>query len=117
MSFTYNNANYHSAGVATASIAIATAYNKDPYSDFIEISHENMDAISEYFKDHAVYKYCTDLIMDGQLKFKGKPVIAYIGKPVRSNKTSRGSMTHDEIKKTINKVYGASKYTREAANV
>ena len=53
MSFTYNNANYHPAGIATASIAIATAYNKDPDADFIETSHENMDAISEYFKDHA----------------------------------------------------------------
>ena len=118
MSFTYNNANYHPAGIATASIAIVTAYNKDPDADFIETSHENMDAISEYFKDHAVYKYCTDLVMDGQLKFKGKPVIAYIGKPVDS-KTNRGSMTHDEIKKMINKLYGygASKYTREAANV
>ena len=118
MSFTYNNANYHPAGIATASIAIATSYNKDPDADFIETSHENMDAISEYFKDHAVCKYCTDLIMDGQLKFKGKPVIAYIGNPVDS-KTTRGSMTHDEIKKIINKLYGygASKYTKEAANV
>ena len=110
MSFTYNNANYHPAG-------IATAYNKDPDVDFIETSHENMDAIIEYFKDHAVYKYCTDLIMDGQLKFKGKPVIAYIGQTVGSNKGTKGSTTHDEIKKMINKVYGASKYTKETANV
>ena len=117
MSFTYNNANYHPAGIATASIAIVTAYNKDPDVDFIETSHENMDAIIEYFKDHAVYKYCTYLTMDGQLKFKGKPVIAYIGRPIGSNKGSKGSATHDEIKKMINKVYGASKYTRETANV
>ena len=117
MSFTYNNANYHPAGIATASIAIATAYNKDPDADFIETSHENMDAIIEYFKAHAVYKYNTDLTMDGQLKFKGKPVIAYIGQPAGSSKTTRGSMTHDEIKKMINKVYGATKYTREAMNV
>ena len=118
MSFTYNNENYHPASIAAASIAIATVYNKDPDVDFIETSHENMDAISEYFKDHAVYKYCTDLTMDGQLKFKGKPVIAYIGRPIDS-KTTKGSMTHDEIKKMINKLYGygASKYTREAANV
>ena len=118
MSFTYNNANYHPAGIATASIAIATAYNKDPDADFIETSHENMDTIVEYFKDHAVYKYNTDLTMDGQLKFKGKPVIAYIRQPV-DIKTTKGSMTHDEIKKAINKLYGygASKYTREAANV
>lgn len=117
MNFTYNNANYHPAGIATASIAIATAYNKDPDADFIETSHENMDAIVEYFKDHAVYKYNTDLTMDGQLKFKGKPVIAYIRQPAGSSKTTRGSMTHDEIKKMINKVYGATKYTREAMNV
>lgn len=116
MSFTYNNANYHPAGIASATIAIATIYNKDPDADFIEISHENMDAIAEYFKDHAVYKYCTDLTMDGQLKFKGKPVIAYIGQPVY-RKTTKGSMTHDEIKKMINKAYGATKYTREAMNV
>ena len=119
MSFTYNNANYHPAAIATASIAIATVYSKDPNADFIETSHENMDAISEYFKDHAVYKYCTDLIMDGQLKFKGKPVIAYIGRPIGSNKGTKGSTSHDEIKKIINKLYGygASKYTREAENV
>ena len=105
-------------GIATASISVAIAYNKDPHAEFIAIDHSYMDAIIEYFKDHAVCKYCTDLIMDGQLKFKGKPVIAYIGKPVDS-KTTRGSMTHDEIKKMINKVYGygASKYTKEAANV
>lgn len=103
MSFIYNNANNHPAGIATASIAIAITYNKDPDADFIETSHENMDSISEYFKDHAVYKYCTDLTMDGQLKFKGKPVIAYIGRHIRSNK---GSTSHDEIKNMINKLYG-----------
>ena len=111
MNTSYNTPNR----IATASIAIATVYNKDPDAEFIETSHENMDAISEYFKDHAVYKYCTDLIMDGQLKFKGKPVIAYIGKPV-DNKTTRGSMTHDEIKKMINKVYGYW-FRKEDANV
>ena len=110
MSVTYNNANYRPAGIATASIAIATSYNKDPDADFIETSHENMDSISEYFKDHAVYKYCTDLTMDGQLKFKGKPVIAYIG----SNKGTKGSTTSDEIKKMINKLYG---FRKEYANV
>lgn len=92
MNYTYNNANYHSAG-------IATAYNKDPDADFIETSHENMDAISEYFKDHAFYKYNTDLTMDGQLKFKGKPVIAYIGQPVKASKMS------DSVKEMINKFY------------
>ena len=109
MSFTYNNANYHPAGIATASIAIATAYNKDPDADFIETSHENMDAISEYFKDHAFYKYNTYLTMDGQLKFKGKPVIAYIGEPVKASKMS------DSVKQMLNSIYGANKFTREAA--
>ena len=114
MNTSYNTPN----GIATASISVAISYHKDPYAEFIAIDHSDMDAIVEYFKDHAVYKYCTDLAMDGQLKFKGKPVIAYIGKPVDS-KTTKGSMTHDEIKKMINKLYGygASKYTREATNV
>lgn len=116
MSFTYNNANYHPAGIATASIAIVTVYNKDPDADFIETSHKNMDAISEYFKDHAVYKYCTDLIMDGQLKFKGKPVIAYIGRPIGSNKGTKGSTTSDEIHRMINKLYGYG-FRKEAADV
>ena len=116
MSFTYNNANYHPASIATASIAIATIYNKDPDAEFIAIENSQMDAIVEYFKDHEVYQYCTDLTMDGQLKFKGKPVIACIGKPVDS-KTTKRSMTAEEIiKKEINKVYGAVKYAREAAD-
>lgn len=101
--------------IATASIAVATAYNKNPDADFIEVEHEHIDAIAEYFKDHAVYKYCTDLTMDGQLKFKGKPVIAYIGQPVDS-KTTKGSMTVGDIKRALNKVYGARKYAREATN-
>ena len=105
--------------IASASIAVATEYNKNPDADFVAISHDHMDSIVEYFKDHAFYKYCTDLTMDGQLKFKGKPVIAYIGRPIGSNKGAKGSATHDEIKKMINKLYGygASKYTREAADV
>lgn len=109
MSYTYNNANYHSAGIATASIAIATAYNKDPDADFIETSHENMDAISEYFKDHAFYKYNTDLTMDGQLKFKGQPI--------GSNKSDIGSMTAEEMKRMLNKVYGATKYNQGGYSV
>ena len=102
--------------IATASIAVATAYNNNPDADFIEVEHEHIDAIVEYFKDHAFYKYNTDLTMDGQLKFKGKPVIAYIGRPVDS-KTSRVYMTVGNIKQVLNKVYGAGKYAREAANV
>ena len=102
--------------IATASIAVATAYNKNPDADFIEVEHEHIDAIVEYFKDHAFYKYNTDLTMDGQLKFKGKPVIAYIGRHVDS-KTDKVSMTAEDIKRVLNKVYGARKYAREAANV
>lgn len=93
--------------IATASMAVATAYNKNPDADFIVIENEHMNSIVEYFKDHEFYKYNTDLTMDGQLKFKGKPVIAYIEQPVRSNKGTRGGMTAEEIKKEINKVYGA----------
>ena len=103
--------------IATASIAVATAYNKNPDADFIEVEHEHIDVIVEYFKDHAFYKYNTDLTMDGQLKFKGKPVIAYIGKPVYSNKGTRWSMTVGDIKQVLNKIYGAGKYAREATNV
>ena len=116
MSKTNYYTNYHPAGIATASIALATAYNKNPDADFIEVEHEHIDAIVEYFKDHAFYKYNTDLTMDGQLKFKGKPVIAYIGQPVDS-KTSRVSMTVKDIKQVLNKIYGAGKYAREATNV
>ena len=117
MNYTYNNAQYHPIGIATASIEIATAYNKDPDADFIETSHENMDAISKYFKDHAFYKYNTDLTMDGQLKFKGKPVIAYIGQPIVSNKSDIGSMTAEEMKRMLNKVYGATKYAQGGYSV
>ena len=92
--------------IGSASIAVATEYNKNPDADFVAISH-----------DHAFYKHNTDLTMDGQLKFKGKPVIAYIGQPVGSNKGARSFMTAEDIKRALNKVYGASKYTREAANV
>ena len=102
--------------IATASIAVATAYNKNPDADFIEVEHEHIDAIIEYFKDHALYKYNTDLTMDGQLKFKGKPVIAYIGRPVDS-KTTKVSMTVGDIKRALNKVYGAGMFHKEATNV
>lgn len=98
--------------IGSASIAVATEYNKNPDADFVAISHEHMDYIVEYFKDHAFYKYNTDLTMDGQLKFKGKPVIAYIGQPIGSNKGNKGnkgdigSMTAEEMKRMLNKVYG-----------
>ena len=103
--------------IATASIAVSTAYNKNPDADFVAIEHEHMDAIVEYFKGHAFYKYNTDLTMDGQLKFKGKPVIAYIGQPVDS-KTTKGSMTVGDIKRVLNKIYGAGMRAKakEAAN-
>lgn len=112
MNTSYNAPN----GIATASISVSIAYNKDPDAEFIAIDHSDMDAIVEYFKDHAVYKYCTDLIMDGQLKFKGKPVIAYIGRPIGSNKGAKGSTTSDEIQRMINKLYGYG-FRKEDANV
>lgn len=97
--------------IATASLAVAEAYNKNPDADTVVIEHEHMDAIVEYFKDHAFYKYNTYLTMDGQLKFKGKPVIAYIGEPVKASKMS------DSVKQMLNSIYGANKFTREAAGV
>lgn len=97
--------------IATASLAVAEAYNKNPDADAVVIEHEHMDAIVEYFKDHAFYKYNTYLTMDGQLKFKGKPVIAYIGQPVKASKMS------DSVKQMLNSIYGANKFTREAAGV
>ena len=103
--------------IASASIAVETEYNKNPGADFVAISHDHMDSIVEYFKDHAFYKYNTDLTMDGQLKFKGKPVIAYIGKPVDSNKGTRWSMTVGDIKQVLNKIYGAGMFHKEATNV
>ena len=103
--------------IASASIAVATEYNKNPDADAVVIKHEHMDAIVEYFKDHAFYKYNTYLTMDGQLKFKGKPVIAYIDQPVGSNKSDIGSMTAEEMKKMLNKVYGAGMFHEEATGV
>ena len=97
--------------IATASLAVAEAYNKNPDADAVVIEHEHMDAIVEYFKDHAFYKYNTYLTMDWQLKFKGKPVIAYIGEPVKASKMS------DSVKQMLNSIYGANKFTREAAGV
>lgn len=94
--------------IGAASIAVSTEYNKNPDAEFVAIEHEHMDAIVEYFKDHAFYKYNTDLTMDGQLKYKGKPVIAYIGQPAGNNKTSRGGMTSEEIKQALNKVWSKS---------
>lgn len=103
--------------IAIASVNVATAYNKNPDADFVEIEHEDMDAIAEYFRDHAFYKYNTELTMDGQLKFKGKPVIAYIGQPAGRNKTTRDGMTAEDIKKALNKVYGATKYAQGGYSV
>lgn len=103
--------------IASASIAVTTEYNKNPDADFIAIEHKHMDSIVEYFKDHAFYKYNTDLTMDGQLKFKGKPVIAYIGQPIESNKGDIGSMTAEEMKRMLNKVYGAGRYTQGGYSV
>lgn len=80
--------------IGTASIAVATEYNKNPDADFVAIGHEHRDSIVEDFKDHAFYKYNTDLTMDGQ--------------PIESNKKDRGSMTAEEMKRMLNKVYGRS---------
>lgn len=66
-----NTSNYAPMGIVTATIIIATIYNKDPNAEFILIDNSQMDSIVEYFKDHAFYKYNTDLTMDGQLKYKG----------------------------------------------
>ncbi len=116
MSTTNYNSHY-TCYIATASIAVATEYNKNPDADFIAIEHEHMDAIVKYFKDHAFYKYNTDLTMDDQLKFKGKPVIAYIGQPIGSNKSDIGSMTAEKMKRMLNKVYGAGMFLKEATGV
>ena len=115
MNTSYNTPN----GIATASIAVATEYNKNPDVEFIAIENEYMDAIVEYFKDHAVYKYNTDLTMDGQLKFKGKPVIAYIGHPAGNGgpRTTGNSPSADDIKKMFNNFYGTGKYNKETADV
>nr|DAT20047.1 MAG TPA: hypothetical protein [Caudoviricetes sp.] len=94
--------------IGAASIAVSTEYNKNPDAEFVAIEHKHMDAIVEYFKDHAFYKYNTDLTMDGQLKYKGKLVIAYIGQPIESNKNDIGSMTAEEMKRMLNKVYERS---------
>ena len=111
------NASYYTpTGIASASIAVSIEYNKNQDADFVAIEHEHMDAIVEYFKDHAFYKYNTDLTMNGQLKFKGKPVIAYIGQPVDS-KTSRRSTTAEDIKRALNKMYGTMKYANGGYNV
>ena len=98
--------------IKTASLAVIAAYHKNPDADFVAIEHEHMDAIVEYFKDHAFCEYNTGLTMDGQLKYKEKPVIAYIGQPIVSNKSDIGSMTAEEMKRMLNKVYGATKYAQ-----
>lgn len=98
-------------GIATASINIATAYNHNPDADYIVASHEDLDAIVDYFKDHAVYEYNTSLTMDGQLKFKGKPVIAYIGVPAGGAKMS------DAVRQMLNSIYGAGMFRNGAKNV
>lgn len=113
-----NTSNYTPTGIASASITIATIYNKDPDAEFIAIENSQMDAIVEYFKDHTVYKYCADLTMDGQLKFKGKPVIAYIGHPAWNGgpRTTKNSPSADDIKKMFNNFYGTGKYNKETAD-
>lgn len=105
--------------IASATIAVAAIYNKDPDSDFIIIGHSVMDELVAYFKDHAVYSYCTDLVMDGQLKFKGKPIIAYNGQPIKGEekKSTNNSASYADIKKMVNDMYGNSKYYGGFTNV
>ena len=105
-----NRTNY-GRGIATASINIATTYNHNPGADYIVASHDDIDAIVDYFQDHAVYEYNTYLTMDSQLKFKGKPVIAYIGQPVNASKMS------DSVKQMLNSIYGAGMFRSGAKNV
>ena len=114
-----NTSYYTPTGIATASISVATEYNKNPDAEFIAIENEHMDAIIEYFKDHAVYKYCADLTMDGQLKFKGKQVITYIGHPAGNGgpRTTKNSASADDIKKMFNNFYGTGKYNKDTTDV
>jgi hypothetical protein len=97
--------------IATASINIATAYNKNPDADYVAVGHDDLDAVIDYFQDHAVYEYNTNLIMDGQLKFKGKPVIAYIGRPTGYCDTDNPKMTAEQIKQMLDKIYGAGSFS------
>lgn len=98
-------------GIATASIDIATAYNNNPDAECVVVSHDDIDAIMDYFQDHAVYEYNTNLTMDGQLKFKGKPVIAYIGRPTGYFDTDGPKMTAEQIKQMLDKIYGAGSFS------
>ena len=116
MSYTYNNANNHPAGIATASINIATAYNHNPDADCIVVSHDDMDAAIDYFQDHAVYEYNTSLTMDGQLKFKGKPVVAYIGRPTGYFDTDSPKMS-DAVKQMLNSMYSSGMFRNGGKNV
>lgn len=56
--------------------------------------------------------------MDGQLKFKGKPVIAYIGQPAVNGgpRTTKNSASADDIKNMFNNFYGTGKYNKETAD-
>ena len=98
-------------GIATASIDIATAYNNNPDAECVVVSHDDIDAIMDYFQDHAVYEYNTNLTMDGQLKFKGKPGIAYIGRPTGYVDTDNPKMTAEQIKQMLDKIYGAGSFS------
>ena len=106
-----NRTNRKITGIATASINIATAYNHYPDADCIVVSHDDMDAAIDYFQDHAVYEYNTNLTMDGQLKFKGKPVISYIGRPTGYFDTDNPKMTAEQIKQMLDKIYGAGSFS------
>lgn len=106
-----NRTNRKIIGIATASIDIAAAYNNNPDAECAVVSHDDIDSIMDYFQDHAVYKYNTNLTMNGQLKFKGKPVIAYIGRPTGYVDTDNPKMTAEQIKQMLDKIYGAGSFS------
>lgn len=72
-----NTSNYTPTGIELEALAIWTAYKKDPDAEFIIIKNSVLDPVIEYFKNNEVCPYYDDLVMDVQLKFKGKPIIAY----------------------------------------
>lgn len=89
------------------------------YTPTVIAMNSQIDAIVEYFKDYTDYQYCTDLTMDCQLKFKGKPVIAYIGQPAGNGgpRTTKNSVSSDDIKNMFNNFYCTGKYNKETAYV
>lgn len=66
--------NYSVAGVISY---MDRQEEKDPDLEHYLVTNDMMDILVEYFEQNAVYEgRSTDLNMFGQLKFRGKPVIA-----------------------------------------